>query len=332
MTHFEHEGAFPGNDYVDRSDDLLSDDTLSLYLNQMGALPLLSQEEEVALAKKIERGRQAQAQLKDQKKYELTCDQIAELEQQIQAGQQARQHFIEANTRLVVSIAKHYRGSGLSFLDLIQAGNIGLIKAVDRFDYQLGNKFSTYAVWWIRQTIRRALTSQGYMIRLPAHMRQRVEKFRRTAQKLEKTLHRYPTPEEIAAALEIENVRNVRRLLRIGQRPLSLNTLVDGGDGTSELASFIEDESSLSPPQEVQTHLLQEDIEMLMDQVLSPRELEVLRRRFGFDNNEAQSLQALADDLEISRERVRQIERHALRKMRHPAISYKLRAYLAQSD
>ena len=328
LSYAESEDAFSRDKHTD-SNVLIPDDTLSLYLNQMGELPLLSQEEEVVLAKKIERGRQAQKQLKGQAESELTCDQIAELQRQVEKGQQARQHFIEANTRLVVSEAKRYRGSGLSFLDLIQAGNIGLIKAVDRFDYRMGNKFSTYAIWWIRQAIRRTLTNQGYTIRLPAHMRQRMHRFQRTARRLEKTLGYPPTPEELAAALGIENVRNVRRLLRIGQHTLSLNMPVDGGDGTSELASFIEDEGTPTPSQQVQKHLLQEDIETLMDRVLSPRELEVLQRRFGFNNGEAQTLSAVADDLKVSRERVRQIEQRALRKLRHPTISYKLREYLS---
>lgn len=328
LTHFESEDVFPADNHTD-SDGLMPNDSLSLYLNQMGELPLLSQEEEVALAQKIERGQQAQEQLEAQAESEFTGDQFTELKRQVEEGQQARQHFIEANTRLVVSEAKRYRGSGLSFLDLIQAGNIGLIKAVDRFDYRLGNKFSTYAIWWIRQAIRRTLTNQGYTIRLPAHMRQRMQRFQRTARKLEKTLGYPPTPEEIAAALGIENVRNVRRLLRIGQRTLSLNAPVDGGDGTSELTSFIEDEGTPTPSQQVQKHLLQEDIETLMDRVLSPRELEVLRRRFGFNDGEPQTLSAVADDLGVSRERVRQIEQRALRKLRHPTISYKLREYLS---
>ncbi|MGC9394680.1 MAG: sigma-70 family RNA polymerase sigma factor [Anaerolineae bacterium] len=328
LTHFELEDAFPVDAHTD-SDVLMPDDSLSLYLNQMGELPLLSQEEEVVLAKKIECGQQAQEQLKAQVESELTCDKIAELKRQVEEGEQARQHFIEANTRLVVSEAKRYRGSGLSFLDLIQAGNIGLIKAVDRFDYSMGNKFSTYAIWWIRQSIRRTLTNQGYTIRLPAHMRQRMQRFERTARKLEKTFGYPPTPEEVAAAMGIENVRKVRRLLRIGQRTLSLNAPVDGGDGTSELTSFIEDEGTPTPSQQVQKHLLQEDIETLMDRVLSPRELEVLRRRFGFGGGEPQTLSAVAGDLEVSRERVRQIEQRALRKLRHPTISYKLREYLS---
>jgi RNA polymerase primary sigma factor len=327
LTYFEPEDAFPADNHTD-SDLLIPDDSLSLYLNQMGKLPLLSQEEEVILAKKMEHGRQAQERLKAQVESGLTCDQIAELKRQVEEGQQARQHFIEANTRLVVSVAKRYRGSGLSFLDLIQAGNIGLIKAVDHFDYRMGNKFSTYAVWWIRQAIRRTLTNQGYTIRLPAHMRQRMQRFQRTARRLEKTFGYPPTPEEIAAALGIKNVRNVRRLLRVGQRTLSLSAPVDGGDGTSELTSFIEDEETPTPSQQVQKHLLQEDIEILMDRVLSPRELEVLRRRFGFDGGEAQTLTTVADELEVSRERVRQIEQRALRKLRHPTISYKLREYL----
>ena len=328
LTYSESEDAFPADNHTD-SDVLMPDDSLSLYLNQMGELPLLSQEEEVILSKRMERGLQAQEQLKTQAESALTCDQIAELKHQVEEGQQARQHFIEANTRLVVSEAKRYRGSGLTFLDLIQAGNIGLIKAVDRFDYRLGNKFSTYATWWIRQAIRRTLTNQGYTIRLPAHMRQRMQRFQRTARSLEKSFGYPPTPEEIAAALGVENVRNVRRLLRIGQRTLSLDAPVDGGDGTSELTSFIEDKGTPTPSQQVQKHLLQEDIETLMDRVLSTRELEVLRRRFGFDDGEAQTLSAVADDLKVSRERVRQIEQRALRKLRNPTISYKLREYLS---
>lgn len=328
LGQFEAEDTFSMVEHS-AGDGVFAEDILSLYLNQMGELPLLSQEEEVSLAKEMERGRQAQEQLEARVETELPDDQIAKLNRQIEEGLQARQHFIEANTRLVVSEAKRYRGSGLSFSDLIQAGNIGLIKAVDRFDYHMGNKFSTYAVWWIRQSIRRTLTNQGYTIRLPAHMRQRVQRFERTARHLEKTLGYPPTPEEIASALGIEDIRNVRHLLRIGQPTLSLNTLVEGGDGTSELANFIEDEATLSPAQQVQNHLLQEDIKTLMGRTLSPRELEVLQRRFGFNDGEAQTLVAVANDLKISRERVRQIEQCALRKLRHPSISYKLREYLS---
>jgi RNA polymerase primary sigma factor len=325
---YEAEDAFSA--VQDRNNDaVLADDLLSLYLNQMGELPLLSPEEEVSLAQKMERGWQAQEQLSALTEPAFSAEQTAVLKQHIEEGHRARQLFIEANTRLVVSEAKRYRGSGLSFSDLIQAGNLGLIKAVDRFDYHMGNKFSTYAVWWIRQSIRRTLTNQGYTIRLPAHMRQRVQKFERTARTLEKTLGYPPTPEEIATALGIEDTRNVRHLLRIGQPTLSLNTLVEGGDGTSELANFIEDEDTLSPAQQVQNSLLQEDVKMLMGRVLSPRELDVLQRRFGFDGGETQTLVAVANDLKISRERVRQIEQCALRKLRHPTVSHRLREYLS---
>jgi len=343
-TYFEQEGEFPieenadlestdNADFVDNA-VVCSDDALSLYLRQMGEMPLLSQEEEVALAKKMERGRQAQEKLEAQSglaqsELALTYEQIVDLKRQIEEGRQARQHFIEANTRLVVSEAKHYRGSGLSFLDLIQAGNVGLIRAVDRFDYRLGNKFSTYAVWWIRQAIRRTLTRQGHTIRLPAHLQQRLRKLRRTARRLEKRLTRRPTAEEIATALGMEDIRRIRRLLQIGQQTLSLNTLIEGENSESELVNFIEDEDSPSPSQQAQKNMMQEDIKALIDKVLSPRELEVLHRHFGLGSDEPETLQAVADDFGVSRERVRQIERRALRKLRHPSNRYKLREYLS---
>lgn len=311
-------------DALDAPDDI--EDELSLYLSQMGSSDLLSPEEEVALSRTIQDGKRAEKKLMQEN--DLTDDEIEAYEHMLEEGKQARKHFIEANTRLVVSEAKRYRGSGLSFMDLIQAGNVGLIKAVDKFDHTMGNKFSTYAVWWIRQTIRRTLTRQGHSIRLPSYLRQRMVKFHRTAQRLEKKTGRQPTPEEVADELGVENVRRLRRLLLVGQHTLSLNTPVDGKEGEGELAYYIEDKDSPSPQQLVQKHMLKEEIKAVMEEVLTSKELMVIKQRFGLGGWQPHTLQALADRLGVSRERVRQIEKRALRKLRHPYSSHKLRAYV----
>jgi RNA polymerase primary sigma factor len=227
----------------------------------------------------------------------------------------------------VVSVAKRYRNYGLPFQDLIQAGNIGLIRAVDKFDHELGNRFSTYAMWWIRQSIERTLTQQGHTIRLPYYLRSRLRRISQRANKLEKRLGHRPNVDELAEDLGEDDVGELRRLLQISDRTVSLNTPV-GKEEDTELLTMLEDVNTPSPAETVQGHLMVEELNALMEEVLSPREILVLHKRFGLRDEERHTLQELADVLGISRERVRQIERKALRKLRHPYNRRRLREYL----
>jgi RNA polymerase primary sigma factor len=302
---------------------IATDDSISLYFREMSHVPLLTYDEEVELAKRLERGREARHQLA---RDGHDPQERARLERLAEQGEEARRHLIKANTRLVVGIAKKYRGNGMPFLDLIQAGNLGLIKAADKFDYRRGNKFGTYATWWIRQSITRSLTQQGRTIRIPVHMSDRIRKLYRTAQRLEQDLGRRATPEEIAEEVELEPSR-VRWLMRVSRRPLSLDKPV-GEEGESELGSFIEDEEAPSPTQSAERRLLRESLEeMLTD--LTPREVRVLRLRFGLYGDRDYTLREVGEKLGVTRERIRQIERKALRKLRHPRHSRKLRSYLS---
>jgi len=316
----------PGGD-GDRSDapdlsSIAADDTVSLYLREMSHVPLLTREEEVELAQRLERGQEAQRQLA---RNGPDPQKRARLKRLIKQGEEARQHLIEANTRLVVSVAKKYRGQGLPFLDLIQAGNLGLIKAADRFDYRRGYKFGTYATWWIRQAITRSLSQQGRTIRIPVHMSDRIRRLHRTAQRLEQDFGRWPTPEEVAEEVELEP-GTVRWLLRVSQRPLSLERPV-GEEGDSELGNFIEDENAPSPTQIAEQHLLRENLEEMMT-ILTPREVCVLRLRFGLQGDRGYTLKEIGQKLGVTRERARQIERKALSRLRHPRHGRKLRSYL----
>jgi RNA polymerase primary sigma factor len=299
-----------------------SDDTVGLYLREMARVPLLKIEEEVRLAKALEAGRRAQDILKhdgsDPKEQEV-------LERQIEEGLAAREHLIKANTRLVVSIAKKYMGRGVPFLDLIQEGNLGLMKAVEKFDYSRGYRFSTYATWWIRQTITRAIADQGRTIRVPVHMSDRIRRLYNTARSLEQIHGRRPTPEEIATEMDMEP-RKVQWMLRVSWRPISLERPV-GEDEDSELGSFVEDETSPTPTQSAYRNLLGEKIEELLA-TLSPREARILRLRFGLLNGRSYTLEEVGQKFGLTRERIRQIEGKALRRLRHPRRSRQLRDYL----
>ena len=298
-----------------------SHDSISLYFKQMATVPLLKREEEVHLAKQIERGENAQRRLQKggQKPY-LRQRYV----RQVEIGKNARKHLTKANTRLVVSIAKRYMGHGVPFLDLIQEGNLGLMRAVGKFDYRRGCKFSTYATWWIRQSIIRALGDQGRVIRLPAHVGDRIRKVYRTAQHLEQRSGRRATPTEIAAHMGLSPAK-VRWLIKVSRRPLSLEKPV-GEEKESELGEFLEDEDSPAPPDTAGETLLGEQLEQVLA-TLTPREARILRMRFGLQDGCDYTLKEVGAKFGLTRERIRQIERKALRRLRHPSRSRYLRGY-----
>jgi RNA polymerase primary sigma factor len=300
------------------------DDSVGLYLTEMGQVPLLTHEEEVALAKQLERGQEARRQLENNGHNPAERARLKRLTRQ---GQEARDHLIEANTRLVVSVAKKYRGLGMPFLDLIQAGNLGLIRAVDRFDYRRGYRLATYATWWIRQGVTRALSQQGRTIRIPVHMSDRIRRLLRVAQRIEQDLGRRPTPEEIAAEIEGLDPEEAHWMLRVSQRPISLERPMGDEEGADELGDFIEDESAPSPTQTAERHLLRERLRGMLTS-LTPREVHVLRLRFGLNGGRVYTLKEIGNKLGVTRERARQIQSRALRKLRHPRHSRALRDYL----
>jgi len=297
-------------------------DTIGLYFHEMGGEPLLEYEEEVALAKRMEAGLEARERL-ETGEYEPTEREGFEV--LIEDGREARQRLIKSNVRLVVSIAKKYRGLGMPFPDLIQAGNVGLLKAVDKFDYTRGVKFGTYATWWIRQSVVRSLNEQGRIIRLSVHMSDRIRRLYKISQQLEQELGRRPTAEQVAEQAELEPDQ-VRRLFRISQRPLSLDMPV-GEEEESEFGEFIEDTEAPPPDERAEARMLSENLHEMLTE-LTPREARVLRLRYGLDGNEPHTLKEMGEKLGLSRERIRQIEREALRKLRHPRHARSLRHYL----
>ncbi|MEE8163580.1 MAG: sigma-70 family RNA polymerase sigma factor [Anaerolineae bacterium] len=302
--------------------DITADDTISLYLKEMARVPLLTPEEEMELAQRLEHGRAARPCLaRDGNDPEET----ERLKRGIERGEEARQHLIKANTRLVVSIAKRYLGHGVPFLDLIQEGNLGLMKAIEKFDYRRGHRLSTYATWWIRQSITRALAEQGRTIRVPVHMSDRIRKLYRIARELEQELGRRPSLEEIAEEVELEPDK-VQWVLRASRRPISLERPV-GEDEDNELGDFIEDEKVLAPSEAAYQHLLAETMEEVLN-TLSPREARILRLRFGLQDGHSYTLEEVGQKFDLTRERIRQIEGEALRKLRHPRRSRQLRNYL----
>jgi len=303
--------------------DIAADDTISLYLREMAREPLLSREEEITLAQRIEHGYIASKQYTAEK---LGPREQGELEKHIQAAEEARARFIRANTRLVVSIAKKYVNHGVPFLDLIQEGNLGLIRAVEKFDYRRGHRFSTYATWWIRQAISRALADQGRTIRIPIHMSDRIRKIREIAQRLEKRWGRRPTVEEIAELIEIPP-HEVRWMLSSSQQPISLEQPV-GEEQDNELGYLIEDEELTAPPDAAAQMLLAEEMDKVLS-TLDPREERILRLRYGLQDGRNYTLEEVGERFGLTRERIRQIEGQALRKLRHPRRSRSLRDYLA---
>ncbi len=302
-----------------------SDDTVGLYLKEMARVPLLTTEEEVQLAMRIELGNAAEAKLA-KLNGNATLKKRLQYQAEIQDALAARDHLVRANTRLVVSIAKKYMGRGVPFLDLIQEGNLGLMKAVEKFDYHRGFRFSTYATWWIRQTITRAIADQGRTIRVPVHMSDRIRRLYKVARDLEQDIGRKPTPEEIAGILECDS-RKVQWMMRVSWRPLSLESPV-GEEEDSELGSFVEDESTPTPTQTAHTNMLHDKIEEVLA-TLTPREARILRLRFGLHNGRAYTLEEVGQKFGLTRERIRQIEGKALRRLRHPRRARRLRDYLS---
>ena len=272
------------------------DDPVRMYLKEIGKVPLLTAEQEIELAKRLEEGDEA-----------------------------AKQQLAEANLRLVVSIAKRYVGRGMLFLDLIQEGNLGLIKAVEKFDYRKGFKFSTYATWWIRQAITRAIADQARTIRIPVHMVETINKLIRVSRQLLQEYGREPTPEEIAKEMNISEAK-VREIIKIAQEPVSLETPI-GEEEDSHLGDFIPDEDAPAPAEAASFALMKEQLMEVLD-TLTPREEKVLRLRFGLDDGHQRTLEEVGREFNVTRERIRQIEAKALRKLRHPSRSKKLRDYL----
>ena len=317
-----------GND--DDGGGTLSSDYVRMYLKEIGRVPLLTGEDEVSLAKRIEAGLAAVARLEACDAGELTLDQgeINRLNRICRDGDLARDQLTRANLRLVVSIAKRYVGRGMLILDLIQEGNLGLMRAVEKFDHTKGFKFSTYATWWIRQAITRAIADQARTIRIPVHMVESINKVKRMQRQLAQDLEREPTINEIATITDLSPAR-VREILRISQDPLSLDSPV-GDEADSNLGDFIEDDDVDAPPDVVARQLLGEAVSEALSE-LSEREQEVVRLRFGLDDGRPRTLEEVGRQFGVTRERVRQIESKTLAKLRHPLRSEKLRDYLDEA-
>ena len=301
-----------------------TDDTVGLYLKEMSRVSLLNVEEELSLAKRIEAGRDARTELND-KEAGISEERQQELQALIKDGEQAWEHLIKANTRLVVSVAKKYIGRGVPFLDLIQEGNLGLMKAVEKFDYNRGFRFSTYATWWIRQAITRSIADQGRTIRIPVHMIDRIRELYKVSHELEQSLGRKPFANEIAEVMKV-NIRKVQWMMRISWLPLSLESPV-GDEEDSELGMFVEDDQTPSPMEVTYKSMLRDKIDEVLN-TLSPREARILRLRFGLDNGRSYTLEEVGQKFGLTRERIRQIEGKALRQLRHPQKARQLKDYL----
>ena len=315
-------------------DGVSIEDPVRMYLKEIGKVPLLSAEEEIELAKNMEAGAVAKEKIAILKSREenATEEELAEIKEEIKnlqkdldAGDEAKQRLAEALLRLVVSIAKRYVGRGMLFLDLIQEGNLGLIKAVEKFDYRKGYKFSTYATWWIRQAITRAIADQARTIRIPVHMVETINKLIRVSRQLLQELGREPSPEEIAAEMNMP-VERVREILKISQEPVSLETPI-GEEEDSHLGDFIQDDNVPVPADAAAFTLLKEQLEEVLG-TLTEREQKVLTLRFGLEDGRARTLEEVGKEFNVTRERIRQIEAKALRKLRHPSRSRKLKDYL----
>ncbi len=309
---------------LDDLENIDTDDTIGLYLKEVSRVPLLTAEEEVELAQRIERGRLAREELAKGNSPEHRRNELRRL---IEDGWNGREHLITANSRLVISVAKKYMGRGVPFLDLIQEGNIGLIRATKKFDYRRGHKFSTYATWWIRQAVTRAIADQGRTIRVPVHMGDQINKLLRIQHQLTQRLGREPSVEELAEALDVPP-KKVENMIQVARRPLSLETPTDDEED-SVLGDFIEDDEA-PPPDDMATYnLLKEHLEEVLNG-LPPREVRILQLRYGLLDGQAYTLEEVGRKMGVTRERVRQIEAQALSRLRHPVIRRKLRDYLGE--
>jgi RNA polymerase primary sigma factor len=309
------------------SDSFGIDDPVRMYLKEIGKVNLLTPDEETQLAMDMSAGDAATQQLEELKKSgdEIPADVEKELNKLIKKGDAAKQRLAEANLRLVVSIAKRYVGRGMQFLDLIQEGNLGLIKAVEKFDYTKGYKFSTYATWWIRQAITRAIADQARTIRIPVHMVETINKVIRVSRQLLQELGHDPSPEEISEEMNLP-VDKVREILKIAQEPVSLETPI-GEEEDSHLGDFIPDEDASEPSEAASFTLLREQLKEVL-KTLTPREEKVLKLRFGIEDGRTRTLEEVGKEFNVTRERIRQIEAKALRKLRHPSRSKKLKDFL----
>jgi RNA polymerase primary sigma factor len=309
------------DDYLANID---TDDTIGLYLKEVSRVPLLTATEEVDLAQRIERGRMAREELA---RGNVSARRRIELRKLIEDGWAAREHLITANSRLVISVAKKYMGRGVPFLDLIQEGNIGLIRATKKFDYRRGHKFSTYATWWIRQAVTRAIADQGRTIRVPVHMGDQINKLLRVQHQLTQQLGREPSVEELATALEVPP-KKIENMIQVARRPLSLETPTDDEED-SVLGDFIEDDEAAPPDDTATYNLLREHLTEVLNG-LPPREVRILQLRYGLLDGQAYTLEEVGRKMGVTRERVRQIEAQALSRLRHPSIRRKLRDYLGE--
>ena len=324
IAEIEEEELVDPNSLVDSFN---IDDPVRMYLKEIGKVPLLTADQEVELATAMTAGREAKERLDEAEANgeTLPAEELAQLKKQVKAGERAKQQLAEANLRLVVSIAKRYVGRGMLFLDLIQEGNLGLIKAVEKFDYTKGYKFSTYATWWIRQAITRAIADQARTIRIPVHMVETINKVIRVSRQLLQELGHDPSPEEISEEMNMP-VDKVREILKIAQEPVSLETPI-GEEEDSHLGDFIPDEAASEPSEAASFTLLKEQLVDVLS-TLTPREEKVLKLRFGIEDGRTRTLEEVGKEFNVTRERIRQIEAKALRKLRHPSRSKKLKDFL----
>jgi RNA polymerase primary sigma factor len=323
----DSETVLPNSDFdvLSNLENISSDDTIGLYLKEMSRVPLLNVNEEMDIAKRIETGRSSKRELAAENG-NMPPERRQDLLAAVEDGIEAREHLIKANTRLVVSVAKRYMGRGVPFLDLIQEGNLGLMKAVEKFDYHRGFRFSTYATWWIRQTITRSIADQGRTIRVPVHMVDRIRQLYKLTHEMEQELGRVPTNDELAEKLEVP-LSKVEWMLRVSWLPLSLESPINDDEEDSELGQFVEDQTTPTPIQSAYSKLLREKIEEVLE-TLPPREARILRLRFGLENGHNYTLEEVGEKFGLTRERIRQIESKALRRLRHPRRSRQLRDYL----
>jgi RNA polymerase primary sigma factor len=317
------------DEYADHTNENLleaieADDTVGLYLKEIGRVPLLTAPQEVDLAQRMERGKEARESLAPEMAPTKDPERI---EQLIEDGLSAREHLINANSRLVISVAKKYIGRGVPFLDLIQEGNIGLIRAAKKFDWRRGHKFSTYATWWIRQAVTRAIADQGRTIRVPVHMGDQINRLLRASHQLTQELGRDPTVAELAEALNV-TVRKAEQMIQVARRPISLETPTDDEE-ESVLGDFIPDDESPAPVEIVTAQMLREQLSDILS-TLPPREVRILQLRYGLLDGETYTLEEVGKKLGVTRERVRQIEAQALSRLRHPAHARKLRDFLRE--